>query len=102
MDAASLNVLHLPGWTVTGASGLDRPDGPVEFTASPPGVDAFPACPDCADGGRLRRHGRLSTTNADIPAYGRHVRVKVERPRFRVGAAGPAARRCWTSTTAAR
>lgn len=82
-DPSSLNLLHLPGWTVTGASGLNRPDGPVEFTASPPGADASPACPDCADGGCLRRHGRLSATYADVPAYGRHVRVKVERPRFR-------------------
>ena len=60
MDAPSLNMLHLPGWTIIDTSGL------VEITASPSNVASSPRRSDCG----------LALTYDNSPVYVRRARIR--------------------------
>lgn len=84
-DGPAFNALHLPGWEITGYPRLDRSSDPLLFSASPEKAARAAVCRKCPDGGFPKRHGTALSTIVDIPAFGRHVRIRVERTRFRCG-----------------
>ena len=84
-DGPMFNALHLPGWEITGYPRLDRSFEPLLFSASPEKAAKPAVCRKCPDGGAPKRHGKVSSTIVDVPAFGRHVRIRVERTRFRCG-----------------
>ncbi len=84
-EEPAFNALHLPGWEITGYPRLDRSFEPLLFSASPEKAAKPAVCRKCPDGGALKRHGTVLSTIVDIPAFGRHVRIRVEQTRFRCG-----------------
>lgn len=73
-----MDILDLPGWTVTG---LTSADGEYDLKAS---YDVEPdACIKCGVVGRLYRHGTKVTTYRDSPIRGRTVRLVATVRRYK-------------------